>query len=180
MHAVPSDGVGLTSNQGGGTPARGTPDGTSAERVAWHGAAPRRIAVVHDWLVDYSGSERVLEQLLWLLPEADLCAVVDFVPEAERAFLGGRRARTTFVQRLPFARTRYRSYLPMMPLAIEQLDLSGYDLVVSSSHAVAKGVLTDPDAVHVCYCHTPIRYAWDLQHEYLFAPPGWAGGHEGW
>ncbi|GJG88453.1 glycosyl transferase family 1 [Gemmatimonadetes bacterium T265] len=135
--------------------------------IEWRGRPPRRVAVVHEWLVNYAGSERVLEQLLLLLPDADLYAVVDFVPPDERGFLGGRRARTTFVQRLPFARTRYRAYLPLMPLAIEQLDLSGYDLVVSSSHAVAKGVLTDPDALHVSYCHSPLRYAWDLQHAYL-------------
>ncbi len=134
--------------------------------MTWDGARPR-VAVVHDWLVTYAGSERVLEQILLLLPHADLFAVCDFLPAEERAFLGGRTARTTFVQRLPFARTRYRGYLPLMPLAIEQLDLSGYDLVVSSSHAVAKGVITGPDTLHVCYCHSPLRYAWDLQHEYL-------------
>jgi glycosyltransferase involved in cell wall biosynthesis len=127
----------------------------------------RRVAVVHDWLSTYAGSERVLEQILAVVPGADLYAVVDFVPPAERAFLGGRRVRTTFVQRLPFARQAFRGYLPLMPLAIEQLDLSGYDLVVSSSHAVAKGVITGPDTLHVCYCHSPLRYAWDLQHEYL-------------
>jgi glycosyltransferase involved in cell wall biosynthesis len=129
--------------------------------------APRRIAIVHDWLVTYAGSERVLEQLLAVCPDADLYAVVDFVPGPERGFLGGRVPRTTFVQRLPFARRAFRAYLPLMPLAVEQLDLSGYDLVVSSSHAVAKGVLTGPDTLHVCYSHSPLRYAWDLQHEYL-------------
>lgn len=126
-----------------------------------------RTAIVHDWLVAYAGSERVLEQLLTLYPHADLFAVADFLPASERRFLGGRRPRTTFIQRMPLARSRHRAYLPLMPLAIEQLDLSGYDLVVSSSHAVAKGVLTGPDALHVCYCHSPLRYAWDLQHEYL-------------
>jgi glycosyltransferase involved in cell wall biosynthesis len=129
--------------------------------------APRRVAIVHDWLDAYAGSERVLEQLLAVCPDADLHAVVDFVPESERGFLGGRVPRTTFIQRLPFARRAFRGYLPLMPLAVEQLDLSGYDLVVSSSHAVAKGVLTGPDTLHVCYCHSPLRYAWDLQHEYL-------------
>ena len=128
---------------------------------------PRRIAVVHEWLVTYAGSERVLEQILACFPEADLFAVVDFVPPAERAFLGGRVPKTTFVQRLPLARRAHRAYLPLMPFAVEQLDLSGFDLVVSSSHAVAKGVLTGPDTLHVCYCHSPLRYAWDLQHEYL-------------
>jgi glycosyltransferase involved in cell wall biosynthesis len=130
-------------------------------------AGSMRVAVVHEWLVDYSGSERVLEQILALFPSADLFAVVDFVPPGERAFLGGRPVRTTFVQRLPFAQRAYRGYLPLMPLAVEQLDLGGYDLVLSSSHAVAKGVLTGPDTLHVCYCHSPLRYAWDLQHEYL-------------
>jgi glycosyltransferase involved in cell wall biosynthesis len=130
-------------------------------------SGPRRVAVVHDWLVTYAGSERVLEQILLVFPDADLFAVVDFVPDADRAFLGGRRPRTTFVQRLPLARSRHRGYLPLMPLAVEQLDLTGYDLVVSSSHAVAKGVIAGPDALHVCYCHSPLRYAWDLQPAYL-------------
>jgi hypothetical protein len=131
------------------------------------GAPPRRIALVHDWLVTYAGSERVLEQMLALYPAADLFAVVDFLPEAERGFLAGRRPRTTFVQRLPLARRAYRGFLPVMPFAIEQLDLSAYDLVLSSSHAVAKGVLTGPDQLHLSYVHSPLRYAWELQHEYL-------------
>ncbi|OBS09986.1 glycosyltransferase family 4 protein [Acidihalobacter prosperus] len=126
-----------------------------------------RIAVVHDWLTTYAGAERVLEQILQLYPQADLFSVCDFLPEAERAFLGGRQPKTTFIQKLPGARRRYRSYLSLMPLAIEQLDLSSYDLVISSSHAVAKGVLTGPDQVHVSYVYTPLRYAWDLQHQYL-------------
>ncbi len=131
------------------------------------GADAPRVAVVHDWLDRYAGSERVLERILQLYPDADLFAVVDFVPDDQRAFLSGKRATTTFVQRLPFARTRFRSYLPWMPLAIEQLDLSAYDLVLSSSHAVAKGVITGPNQVHVSYVHSPMRYAWDLQHQYL-------------
>ena len=109
----------------------------------------------------------MLEQILAVLPHADLFAVCDFLPPNEREFLGGRTPRTTFIQQLPFARTRFRGYLPLMPLAVEQLDLSGYDLVISSNHAVAKGVITGPDTLHVCYCHSPLRYAWDLQHEYL-------------
>jgi len=126
-----------------------------------------KVAIVHEWLDTYAGSERVVEQLLACWPGADLFAVCDFLPETERGFLGGRRPRTTFIQRLPFARTRFRWYLGLMPMAIEQLDLSGYDLVVSSSHAVAKGVLTGPGQMHVSYVHSPMRYAWDLQHEYL-------------
>ena len=126
-----------------------------------------KVAIVHDWLVTYAGAERVLEQLLFLYSQADLFSVVDFLPDEQRGFLQGKRASTTFIQKLPLARTKYRQYLPLMPLAIEQLDLSGYDLVISSSHAVAKGVLTGPDQLHICLCYSPIRYAWDLQHQYL-------------
>jgi len=126
-----------------------------------------RIAIVHEWLTTYAGAERVLEQLLLCFPEADLFAVVDFVPDNQRAFLQGKKPRTTFIQRLPFAKTKYRAYLSLMPLAIEQLDLSGYDLVISSNHAVAKGVITGPTQLHVSYVYSPMRYAWDLQHQYL-------------
>jgi len=126
-----------------------------------------RVAVVHEWLTTLAGGERVLEQILRIWPTADLFAVVDFLSDADRALMQGKRARTTFIQRLPWARTKYRSYLPLMPIAIEQLDVSGYDIVISSSHAVAKGVITGPDQLHVSYVHSPIRYAWDLQHQYL-------------
>jgi glycosyltransferase involved in cell wall biosynthesis len=126
-----------------------------------------KVAIVHDWLVVYAGAERVLEHMLRVFPEADLFSLIDFVPETERGFLGGRRPRTSFLQRLPGARHSYRRYLPLMPYAIEQFDLTGYDLVVSSSHAVAKGVLTGPDQLHLCMCYSPMRYAWDLQHQYL-------------
>lgn len=126
-----------------------------------------KVAIVHDWLVATGGAEKVLFEIGAMFPAADLFTVVDFAEDAARVQLGGRRARTTFVQRLPGARRRYRGYLPLMPLAIEQLDLSGYDLVISSSHAVAKGVLVGPDQLHICYCHSPIRYAWDMQHQYL-------------
>ncbi|WP_342050346.1 MULTISPECIES: glycosyltransferase family 4 protein [unclassified Cupriavidus] len=126
-----------------------------------------RVAVVHEWLSTYAGSERVLEQILKIWPEADLFSVVDFFPDAQRAALQGKHATTTFIQRLPRARKSFRSYLPLMPLAVEQLDLSAYDLVISSSHAVAKGVITGPGQVHVSYVHSPMRYAWDLQHQYL-------------
>lgn len=126
-----------------------------------------RVAVIHEWLVDYSGSERVLEQILRLFPHADLYAIVDFLPDDLRGFIQYKRVHTSFIQTLPFARTKFRQYLPLMPLAIEQFDLSGYDIVISSSHAVAKGVLTGPDQLHVSYIHSPIRYAWDLQHQYL-------------
>ncbi len=126
-----------------------------------------KVAIVHEWLDTYAGSERVLEQLLEIWPEADLFAVCDLLPPDQRGFLKGRTPRTSFIQRLPFARRRFRWYLGLMPMAVEQLDLSGYDLVLSSNHAVAKGVLTGPDQRHICYVHSPMRYAWDLQHQYL-------------
>ncbi|MBB6638143.1 glycosyltransferase [Cohnella thailandensis] len=126
-----------------------------------------RIAIIHDWLVVNAGAEKVLEQLVNLYPNADLFSTVDFLKDSERGFIQNKRAKTTFIQKLPFARKKYRSYLPFMPLAIEQLDLRGYDLVISSSHAVAKGVLTSPGQVHISYVHTPIRYAWDMQQQYL-------------
>lgn len=126
-----------------------------------------KVAIVHDWLVTYSGAERVLEQILCCFPDADLFSVIDFIPDNNRDFLLGKRATTTWVQKFPFARTRYRAYLPFMTFAIEQLDMSKYDLVISSSYAVAKGVITGPDQIHICLCHSPMRYAWDLQHQYL-------------
>lgn len=126
-----------------------------------------KVAIVHDWLVTYAGAERVLEQMLAVYPKADVFSLIDFVPPAERAFLGGRVVHTSFLQRIPGMARRYRSFLPLMPLAIEQLDLSTYDLVLSSSYAVAKGVLTGPDQLHLCLCHSPMRYAWDLQNQYL-------------
>jgi glycosyltransferase involved in cell wall biosynthesis len=126
-----------------------------------------KVAIVHEWLDSFAGSERVVEQLLAEWPEADLFVLCDFMPEAERGFLRGKAPRVSFIQRLPFARKHFRKYLGLMPLAIEQFDLAGYDLVLSSSHAVAKGVITGPGQRHVSYVHSPMRYAWDLQHQYL-------------
>ncbi|MBD1552161.1 glycosyltransferase family 4 protein [Pseudomonas typographi] len=137
-----------------------------------------KIAIVHDWLVTFAGAERVLASMLKLWPQADLFAVIDFLSDEDRARLGGKRAKTTFIQRLPKARSAYQRYLPLMPLAIEQLDLSGYDLILSSSHAVAKGVLSGPNQLHISYVHSPIRYAWDLQHQYL-NESGMASGFKG-
>ena len=128
---------------------------------------PRRVAIIHDWLVVYGGAERVLRELIALYPDCDVYSVVDFLADDQREQLFGKRAATTFIQKLPFAKTKYRSYLPLMPFAIEQFDLSDYDLVISNSYAVAKGVITGPDQVHICFCNSPIRYAWDLQHQYL-------------
>lgn len=126
-----------------------------------------KVALVCDWLVTYAGAERVIGEILKVYPQADVFAVVDFLPEKDRAFLQGKKPKTTFIQKLPGAKKHYRSYLPLMPLAIEQLDVSGYDLIISSSHAVAKGVITGPNQIHIAYVHSPIRYAWDLTHQYL-------------
>lgn len=126
-----------------------------------------KVAIVHEWLSTYAGSERVVEQMIQVFPQAEVFAVVDFLPPEERGFLQGRKVHTSFIQRLPFARKAFRHYLPLMPLAVEQFDLSTFDLVLSSNHAVAKGVLTGPNQLHVSYIHSPIRYAWDLQSQYL-------------
>jgi UDP-N-acetylmuramyl pentapeptide phosphotransferase/UDP-N-acetylglucosamine-1-phosphate transferase/glycosyltransferase involved in cell wall biosynthesis len=143
----------------------GRPDGGPAA-----GGGPfagLRVAVVHDFLYTYAGAERVLEQIIRVCPHADLFSLFDFLPADQRGFIGGKPVRTSFLQRMPFAKTRHRSYLPLMPLAVEQLDVSAYDLVVSSSYVAAKGVITRPDQLHVSYCHTPVRFAWDLQGQYL-------------
>jgi len=126
-----------------------------------------KVAVIHDWLTVFAGAERVLEQILLCYPHADLYSVVDFIPPEKRGFLLGKTATTSFVQILPFARTKYRQYLSLMPLAVEQFDLSSYNLIISCSHAVAKGVITGPDQLHISYVNSPMRYAWDLQHQYL-------------
>jgi glycosyltransferase involved in cell wall biosynthesis len=138
-----------------------------------------RIAIVHDWLPLYGGAERVLEQIINVFPQADLFSIIDNIPEPQRDFLQRKSVRTSFIQRLPWGRRHYRSYLPLMPLAIEQFDLAGYDLVISSSYAVAKGVLTGPNQLHLCYCSSPIRYAWDLQAQYL-QRTGLASGLKSW
>lgn len=126
-----------------------------------------KVAIIHDWLVTWAGAEKVLAQLLTVYPEADIYSTVYFPDEEMAKQLQGRHIHTSFIQRLPGAKKHYRNYLPLMPIAVEQFDLSGYDLVISNSHAVAKGVLTGPDQCHVCYCLSPMRYAWDLQHQYL-------------
>jgi len=126
-----------------------------------------RVAIVHDWLTVYSGAERVLEQMIQIYPDCDVFSTVDFIPKKQRDFLKGKSTNVTFIQSLPFAKKFYRSYLPLMPLAIEQLDLSRYDLIISSSHAVAKGVISGPDQLHICMCYSPMRYAWDLKFQYL-------------
>jgi len=127
----------------------------------------KKIAIVHDFLYCYAGAERVLEQMLNVYPDADLFSLFDFLPAGQRGFIRNKPVRSTFIQKLPLARRQHRHYLPLMPLAIEQLDVSDYDLVISSSYLAAKGVITRPDQLHICYCHSPVRFAWDLQHQYL-------------
>lgn len=126
-----------------------------------------RVAVVHDWLYTFGGAERVLRSILRCLPGADVFTLFDVLENADRERIGFAKARTSFLQHMPSIHRRHRLYLPLMPFAVEQFDLSGYDLVVSSSYAVAKGILTGPDQLHVAYVHSPMRYAWDLQHRYL-------------
>jgi glycosyltransferase involved in cell wall biosynthesis len=138
-----------------------------------------KVAVVHEWLLDYAGSERVVREILEVLPQADLFALIDR-RDAELAAAIPRKARTSFLQRLPQPAKMLRYYVPLMPLAVKGLDVSAYDLVISSSHAVAKGVRTGKGQLHISYVHTPMRYAWDLRDEYLRAagldrgPGGWA------
>jgi len=124
-------------------------------------------AIAHEWLATYAGSERVVEQILQIYPKADIFSLVDFLPADERFFIQQKPVTTSFIQHLPWARKHFRQYLPLMPIAIEQFDLSAYDWVVSSHHAVAKGIVTRADQLHLSYVHTPIRYAWDLQWQYL-------------
>lgn len=119
-------------------------------------------------MVTYAGSERVIEQLLQVFPEADLFTLLDFLPEKERGFLRDHPVQTSFLQTFPLLNKKnYRSFLPLMPLAIEQLDFSKYDLILSNCHAVSKGILTHPDQLHISYIHSPMRYAWDMQNDYL-------------
>jgi glycosyltransferase involved in cell wall biosynthesis len=138
-----------------------------------------KIAIVHEWLVDYSGSEKVVEQLLNCFPDADLFALIEFLPEKLKFFIKNKKVKTSFIQKLPFAKNHYRNYLPLMPLAIEQLDLRAYDIVITSNHAVSKGVLTHANQLTICYCHSPIRYAWDLYFDYL-EKSGLESGIKGW
>ena len=131
-----------------------------------------RVALVHDWLTGLRGGERVLEQLCLLYPDADVYTLVH-IKGASGPIIERHRITSSFLQRLPFAQTRYRSYLPLFPLAIEALDLSGHDLVISTSHAVAKGCRPARGALHVSYIHTPMRYVWDQFDAYF--GPGRAG-----
>ncbi len=125
-----------------------------------------KVAIVHYWLVGMRGGEKVVEALCEMFPEADVFTHV-FDPDAISEEIKKHSVTTTFIQRLPRAKRWYQRYLPLMPLALEQLDLRDYDLVISSESGPAKGVVVSPEAVHICYCHTPMRYLWDMYHDYL-------------
>jgi glycosyltransferase involved in cell wall biosynthesis len=143
-----------------------TTDGIAPTPLAQSIAKPK-VALIHEWLYTYAGAEKVLEVMLREFPDADLFSLIDRMPKRHRAGLQGKPIRTTILQKIPFVEHIYKRLLPLMPFAIEQLDLSEYDLVISNSHAVAEGVLTSARQLHICYCYTPMRYAWDLQEQYL-------------
>lgn len=127
-----------------------------------------KVALVHDWLINRGGAEGVLQVLLSIYPDADVFTLVCGMEEKQLAALGiTKPVQTSFIQRMPFAVKKYRHYFPLMPMAIQQFELQDYDLIISSNFCVAKGVITGPDQLHVCYCHSPVRYAWDLQSQYL-------------
>lgn len=126
-----------------------------------------KVAIVHDWLVTNAGAEKVLKEIVTLFPQADIFALVDFLSDDERLeIIQGKPVTSSFLAKLPLAQQHFRNYLPLFPKAIESLDLKEYDLIISSSWAVAKGIKKSPIQQHICYCHTPIRYAWDLYEEY--------------
>lgn len=124
------------------------------------------VALVHDWLTGMRGGEKVLEILCELFPDATIHTLLHKKRSVSET-ISRMKIKTSFVQNLPFAVDHYRKYLPLFPTAIEQFDLTGYDLVVSSSHCVAKGAITSPETCHICYCHTPMRYAWEMYYTYF-------------
>jgi glycosyltransferase involved in cell wall biosynthesis len=125
-----------------------------------------RVALIHDWLTGMRGGEKCLEAFCELYPGSPIYTLVHRRGSVS-AIIESHPIHTSFIQHAPFGRTRYQRYLPLYPLAIERFDLRGYDLVLSSSHAVAKGVVVHPGAVHVCYCHTPMRYVWHAYEDYF-------------
>lgn len=129
--------------------------------------APRKVAIVHDFFCNIGGSDVVASLLHGLFPQAPVYTLLVYDRNRGHPLLRGMDLRTSFIQRLPLAGRAHQPYLPLFPLAIEQFDLSAYDLVLSSSHSCAKGVLTRPETLHICYCHTPMRYAWDLYYDYV-------------
>ena len=125
-----------------------------------------KIALIHEWLTKIGGSEKVLE-VIYELYSSPIYVLVKDEELIKDTIFGNAKIYTSFIQRLPMAKKNYFYYLPLFPFAIEQFDLSEYDLIISSSHSVAKGVITNADQIHICYCYTPMRYAWDLYHSYM-------------
>jgi glycosyltransferase involved in cell wall biosynthesis len=126
-----------------------------------------RVAIVHDWLPLIGGAERVLEQITKVFPGADIFTLFDFLTDEQKAIFGGSRITPSYLNKLPNVKKYYRHLLPLFPRAIESFDLSDYDLIISSSYSVAKGVITNAQQTHISYVHSPARYAWDLTHQYL-------------
>lgn len=126
-----------------------------------------KTAIVHDWFDKIAGSEKVVKEMIACFPDADVFSLVDFLSEQQKRELGVGEITPSFIQRLPFAKKHFRNYLALMPMAIEQFDLSAYDLVLSSSHAFGRSVVTNAEQLHITYVHTPMRYAWDMQQQYL-------------
>lgn len=126
-----------------------------------------KVAIVHEWFDTIAGSERCVESFNNLYPESEIYALVDYLDEKDKKeLLGKKRVYTTFLQKFPFGKKLFRNLLPLFPLAVEQHDLREFDLILSSSHSVSKGLLRNQKQIHICYCHTPMRYAWDMYHEY--------------
>jgi len=126
-----------------------------------------KIAIVHDWLVTDAGAEKVLQSILKIYPEAKLFSLVNFLTyKQQKDVLQNKNVQTSFIQKLPFAKKHFRNYLPLFPKAVESFDLKEFDVIISSSWAVAKGVKKEKEQLHISYCYTPIRYAWDLYEEY--------------
>lgn len=126
-----------------------------------------KVAIVQEWLVTVGGSDKVVKAILDVFPDADIYTLVAKKEVCDELGIPWEKVHTSFIQNMPLGTKKHRAYLPLFPFAIEQFDLRGYDVVISSSHCVAKGVLTKADQLHICYCHSPIRYCWDMYNEYL-------------
>lgn len=126
-----------------------------------------KVAIVQEWLVTVGGSDKVVKAILDVFPDADIYTLVAKKEICDELGIPWERVHTSFIQKMPLGTKKHRAYLPLFPFAIEQFDLRGYDVVISSSHCVAKGVLTKADQLHITYCHSPVRYCWDMYNEYL-------------
>ncbi|MBA5629197.1 glycosyltransferase [Moheibacter lacus] len=125
-------------------------------------------ALVHDWYYVNGGAEKVIRSINSMWDDFEHYALTDFLTNSDRDYiLNGANVHTSFIQKLPTAKSNHRKFLQLFPYGIEQFDLSEFELVISSSSSIAKGVLTHQDQLHICYCHSPMRYAWDLYHDYL-------------